>query len=100
MQETPPRSLNIEPAGSGVFWIRKAVPSHRSARVLLPSPWSYSPTAVHASRDLHEIARRTALVDVAGLGTGTTVQAVPSHLSARGKSVCRRGRSYQPTAMQ
>jgi hypothetical protein len=59
----------------------------RSANVtwLVLVPLTTLPTAVHASRDVHEMAERVAAA--AWLAVGWTVQTVPSHTSANGMAM-------------
>ena len=68
----------MAPTGFGVAWMVQVVPSHVSAKLVVPE----APTAVQAVDELHDTPDRWLSVAPAGSGVGSMVQAVPFHASA------------------
>lgn len=90
MQETPDRTLLVDPAGLGVGWIAQMAPFQRSAKVWL-ALW---PTAVQDVGAVQDTPDRLAPTAVIGVVWIDQVSVVLSHRSTSGMLVpC-------PTAVQ
>ena len=84
-QDTPPKLLDVAPAGLGMDWIDQRVPFQCSASVGPAGPAVLvlaPPTAVQALADVHDTPLKLLKAAPAGLGVDWIDQRVPFQRSA------------------